>query len=208
MKKIFNKLCILFILTTIMTSCSKTDMVQDNDMQEKYDTSSTSQHNPNFEEFVEEKNDTNFPAQTNPSIKKFENGYSDFGFGLDIDSEQDYSNIIAYTENENYFSDFEKIIITVENQNVGKGFYLYIVPAIERKTDNDWVRLNYNPEAYLLGDDNWAFCGIDGQKEIKYSSCVFIWSENLKDKWNEGEYRAVIFVGKETIYAPFSIIKK
>ncbi len=208
MKKIFKKLCILFILTTIMTSCNKTDMAQDDDIQENYDTSSPSQTIPNSEELVEEKKETNFPAQTNPSIEKFEKGYPEFGFDLDIESEQDYSNIIAYTERENYFSDFEKITITVENQNVGKGFYLYTTPAVERKSDGDWVRLNYYPEAYLLGNEHWAFCGIDGEKDIKYSTCVFIWSEYLKDEWNEGEYRAVIFVGKETIYAPFSIIKK
>lgn len=144
-----------------------------------------------------------FPAQTNPNVDKFETGYNDF-FGMVAD--QDYSNIICYTDNESYPQDFEKIAITVKNQNVGKGFYLFSIPVIERKINDEWVRLNYMPEDYLRENNKWEFCGIEGEENIPYSTRVTIWADELKDDWTLGEYRAVIFVGKEVIYAPFTIM--
>lgn len=145
---------------------------------------------------------TEFPAQTNPNIDQFETGYDDFG---DMVAEQDYGNIICFTDNESYPQDFEKIIITVQNQNEGKGFYIYRVPFIEKKINDEWERLNYSQETLLYGDDNWGFCGIEDRKDIKYSTELNIWYERLKDTWTVGDYRVVIFVGKEVIYAPFTI---
>ena len=145
---------------------------------------------------------TEFPAQTDPNADQFETGYNDF-FGMVAD--QDYSNIICYADNESYPQDFEKIAITVKNQNVGNGFYLFSIPVIERKINDEWVRLNYMPDDYLIENNKWEFCGIEGEKNIPYSTRVTIWADELKDDWTLGEYRAVIFVGKEAIYAPFTI---
>lgn len=93
MKKIIKEIIVLIVLTIGMTSCSNSDVPQDNPSNLNYDT--------------------DFPAQTNPDIKQFEAEYPDFELGLNIASEQDYSNIICYTDCDNYSLDFEKIVITV-----------------------------------------------------------------------------------------------
>lgn len=188
MKKIFKKMIILTVLTATMTSCSNLDMSPNN--------SSNLSSQENY--------DTNFPAQTNPNIEQFETGYPDFG--IDVIPEQDYSKIKCYTDKDEYYPDFEKIEITVQNENIGKGFYIYPNPALEKNVDGKWIRINYYPEFYSL-ENGWGFCGYDGVKDVPYSTCVIIWAEHLKEPLLDGDYRAVVFVGKEIIYAPFKIIK-
>ena len=46
---------------------------------------------------------------TNPDVSGFKNGYPDFG--IDVETEQDYSKIIAFTEFETYTPDFDLINI-------------------------------------------------------------------------------------------------
>ncbi len=40
----------------------------------------------------------------------------------------------------------------------------------------------------------------------QFSTSQSIFNDRLKGSWNPGEYRTVVFVGKETVYAPFAII--
>ncbi len=141
---------------------------------------------------------------TNPDVSQFENGYHDFG--IDVETEQDYSNIIAFTEFETYTPDFEEINITVKNENQGKGFYLYMIPFLEKLEDGEWIRLEYDM-SLLTNESNWGFCGIEGDKTAQFSTQISILSDFLIDKPSTGDYRAVVFVGATIIYAPFKIIK-
>ncbi len=148
--------------------------------------------------------------QTDPDTERFETGYS--AFFSEEDNEQDYSNIICYAEQEVYPADTERINITVENQNVGKGFYVYDLPYIEKNTDGEWVRLKFDDEFFntymARGDSKWVYCYIENSKTTPFSTLVCILpAEQLAEPLTEGDYRAVVFVGKETLYAPFKIEK-
>lgn len=151
----------------------------------------------------EENNVTDyFPSQTDAEF------IGDYSIGMaDAECELDYSNIICYTDKEEYSPDEEKITVTVENQNKGKGFYVCDIPNVERYSDGEWVRLNYYPAAHAI-PERWAFCAIEGRSDINYSTNVSIWTDELEDEWTEDEYRAVIYVGREIIYAPFKIVSK
>ncbi len=141
-----------------------------------------------------------FPSQTDAEF------LGDYSIGMaDVECELDYSNIICYTAEEEYSPDVEKITVTVENQNKGKGFYVCDIPNVERYSDGEWVRLNYYPAAHEI-PERWWFCAIEGRSDINYSCNVSIWTDRLEDQWTEGEYRAVIYVGREIIYAPFKIV--
>lgn len=187
MKKNLKEIIVLIVLTIGMTSCSNSNVSQDNSSNLNYDT--------------------DFPAQTNPNTDQFETGYEDFGIG--VTPEQDYSNIICYTENEQYHSDVDKIVVTIKNQNSGKGFYYYAIPYVEKKLNGEWLRLNYNEKAqerFSMERDWWEFCGIPDNNTIPFSTNITLSSDDLEEKFTSGEYQMVIYVGKEIKYAPFAIV--
>ena len=144
-----------------------------------------------------------FPAQTDPSTEQFRNGYG--GFVADIEPEQDYSCITAYTDQEEYPLDFDKITVTIRNENAGKGFYFFNIPVVEYNDNGKWVRLNYSPKSYDI-PEQWAFCGIENAPEKQFSTVMLILSDGLDGSWKAGEYRAVVFAGTETVYALFCIL--
>ena len=144
-----------------------------------------------------------FPAQTNPDTSQFDAGYTTYSD--DTMLEEDYSNIIAFTDKQEYPPTFEKITVTIKNENPGKGFYFFTIPVIEYNDNGVWKRLNYSPESYKI-PEQWALCAILNDTERQFSTVMSIFGDRLEGSWNPGEYRAVVFVGKETVYAPFTII--
>ena len=144
-----------------------------------------------------------FPAQTDPDTSRFDNGYT--SYSNDDTAEQDYSNIIAFTDKQEYPTTFDKITVTIKNENPGKGFYFFSIPVIEYNDKGEWKRLNYSPESYEI-PEQWALCAILDDTERQFSTAQSIYNDRLKGSWNPGEYRAVVFVRKETVYAPFAII--
>ena len=133
-------------------------------------------------------------------LMAFKNIFNDWYYSL---------NIICYTENEQYHSYVEKIVVTIKNQNPGKGFYYYAIPYIEKNIDGEWVRLNYNEKAqerFSVEREWWEFCGIQGDDTIPYSTNNVFFPNDLEENLTIGEYRIVIFVGKEIIYAPFTVV--
>lgn len=140
-----------------------------------------------------------FPSQ---SDAVFDMDYSDRL--ADAECELDYSNIFCYADREEYSSDDEKITVTVKNKNKGKGFWVCSIANVERYSDGEWVRLNYFPASHEI-PERWGFCAIEGRDDVCYSTVVSIWLDRLEDEWTAGDYRAVIYVGRETIYAPFKI---
>lgn len=116
-----------------------------------------------------------------------------------------YSNIIAFTDKQEYPTKFDKITVTIKNENPGKGFYFFSIPVIEYNDKGEWKLLNYSPESYEI-PEQWALCAILDDTERQFCTAQSIFNDRLKGSWNPGEYRAVVFVGKETVYAPFTII--
>lgn len=124
---------------------------------------------------------------------------------LGCENETDYSNITAVTEFSEYGRETEKIICTVTDYNVGKGFYIFLVPYIDVFQDGEWKRLNYRPQE-LYYENIWAYCCIEGNTTKPNSTNIVFVAEDLKDDFCAGDYRLVVFVGDRKTYAPFSVI--
>ncbi len=124
---------------------------------------------------------------------------------LNIQTETDYGNIAAFTEHESYPLAVEIIFCTVRNNNPGKGFYRFDVPFVERLQDGAWVRLDYQPPGIQYS--NWVFCGKESKKSESQEAFLYFLPRYLQSKWTTGEYRLVVFAGKNTIYAPFAVTK-
>lgn len=124
---------------------------------------------------------------------------------LNVEVDSSYDNIIAKTEKDTYPLDVDMITCTVQNSNVGKGFYLYEIPFIEHKVDGEWVRLYYNSER--LDVAQWQLCAIEGNTTEPNSSQYVVNLNDISPKVIPGEYRLVVFTAHKTIYAPFTLIK-
>jgi hypothetical protein len=122
----------------------------------------------------------------------------------EVDLERDYSNIEAFTEFAEYNAKVKEIYITIRDSNPAKGFYFLMVPFIEKKADDNWIRLNYQEPA--LGYQTWFLCAIQGNHDKPNETRTVFRSEYLRDKFTAGEYRMVVFVGNLKVYAPFRII--
>lgn len=147
-------------------------------------------------------------VQTEPGTELFETGYR--AYFSEEENETDYSNIVCFAEQETYPADAERIDITVKNQNIGKGFWVSDWVFVDRLDNGEWVRLLYDEEYYqnVSGiPEKWYYCYVETGGDISHSSRVCVNTKNLAEPLTEGDYRAVVFVGKEVIYAPFRIEK-
>ncbi len=135
----------------------------------------------------------NFPARTDPDISQYA-------------AEQDNCDIIAFTDMEEYPMSFDKITVTIKNQNTGESFYFFTIPVVEYSDNGKWTRLNYSPDSYNI-PEQWALCCVEGKPEWQFSTVMTIRHDSLEGSWKAGDYRAVVFAGGETLYAPF-VLKK
>lgn len=132
-----------------------------------------------------------FPAQTDPDISQYA-------------AEQDNGDIIAFTEAEEYPLSFDRINVTIKNQDPGESFYFFTIPVVEYSDNGKWTRLNYSPDSYNIPEQR-ALCCVEGEPELQFSTVMTIWHDSLEGSWKAGDYRAVVFAGGETLYAPFGL---
>jgi hypothetical protein len=121
-----------------------------------------------------------------------------------VDLERDYSSIEAFADLEEYSPLVKRIYITVRNNNQDKGFYLCLVPFIERKTGDGWVRQNYQEPA--LRYQQWRLCAAAGSSGNPNWTRMNFNVAHLRGRLHSGEYRIAVFVGDTAIYAPFKIL--
>jgi hypothetical protein len=145
-------------------------------------------------------NNATHVKNTNPSYQQDNNAVPMRG----VINETDYSNIKAYTEQDKYALDVKSIRCIITNENVGKGFYFFPAPFIEKLLENKWVRLDYQP-AELSNLVSWAYCAVEGNTTKPNSTMLTFVPQYLTDGITRGSYRLVIFVGDKTIYAPFVV---
>lgn len=124
---------------------------------------------------------------------------------LDIEVDSSYDNIVVKMEKDSYPIDSEEISCLVQDNNVGKAFYLYEIPFIEQKIDGNWVRLFYNPNN--LNTTQWILCAVEGNTTEPNSTRYIVRLEDISPKVTPGEYRLVVFTAKKTLYAPFTLTK-
>ncbi len=124
---------------------------------------------------------------------------------LDVEVDSSYDNIIAKMEKDSYPLDFEEIACIVQNNNVGKAFYLYEIPFIEQKIDGDWVRLYYNSDRLDIAQ--WVLCAEEGNTTEPNSTRYIVRLDDISPKVTPGEYRLVVFTAKKTLYAPFILTR-
>ena len=108
-------------------------------------------------------------------------------------------------EKDSYPLDFEEIACIVQNNNVGKAFYLYEIPFIEQKIDGDWVRLYYNSDRLDIAQ--WVLCAEEGNTTEPNSTRYIVRLDDISPKVTPGEYRLVVFTAKKTLYAPFILTR-
>lgn len=124
---------------------------------------------------------------------------------LDVELESSYDNIVAKMEKDSYSLNSEEISCLVQDNNVGKAFYLYEIPFIEQKIDDNWVRLYYNPKQ--LDVAQWTLCAVEGNTTEPNSTRYIVRLEDITPKVTPGEYRLVVFTAQKTLYAPFTLTK-
>ena len=124
---------------------------------------------------------------------------------LDVEVDSSYDNIIVKMEKDSYSVDSEQIICTVQDNNVGKAFYFYEIPFIEKRIDDNWVRLYYNSNRLDIAQ--WMLCAEEGNTTEPNSSRYTVRLADIKPKVTPGEYRLVVFTAKKTLYAPFTLVK-
>jgi len=122
---------------------------------------------------------------------------------LDFEMETNYDNISVQTEFSTYPKDVEKIVYTITNHNIGKGFYYFSTPYIEYYAQDKWVRLAYYPPDYTEESNVWTICGIEGNREIEYSCNGIFYPQSVSAGIKEGQYRLVIFVGDTKVFSEF-----
>ena len=133
-----------------------------------------------------------------------------------LDFEQNYDKIEVILGQERYPRDFETITATVTNHNLGKSFYVYDGMFIEKSVDGEWVHVTVGRETVISG---WWLAGYDAyvdptthepdpERELPDGYAVPNSIELVVDRWKivePGQYRAVVYVGKEVFYLPFEI---
>lgn len=121
---------------------------------------------------------------------------------LGVEPETDYSNIIAFTEFDEYDSQTEKILFFARNNNPGKGFWFSFTNQLERFEDGDWIQQKFIKGPMPPWD--WGF-------NFAMTPDGFVESEEmlntsfLVDDLISGKYRIVVFVGDDTLYAEFTL---
>ena len=124
-------------------------------------------------------------------------------YGLDIEVETDYDNMSVYTEKSVYSLQDEYIKCKITNNNVGKGFYFYNTPSIQKKVGDVWETLSYDTTGILYS--RYGFCGVEDDNERSYTTTIRLYINRVTPKMEKGDYRIVIFTPMKTFYAEFSM---
>lgn len=114
---------------------------------------------------------------------------------MDFEMETDYSNISVKTEKDTYSKDTEEIVYTITNHNPGKGFYYFSLPYVEFYDGESWIRLAYYPPDYHQEAGVWNVCGVEGEREMEFSTNGIFYPQSVTGGIQDGAYRLVIFVG-------------
>lgn len=113
--------------------------------------------------------------------------------------ETDYSQITATAEQESYPVNAEELIVNIRNPS-NKKFIFYQSCYLEQKSGWSWKRLNHQPDSLHFGF-GWMRA-MDGY------TILTVRPENVRQTLKPGEYRFVVFVGNEVLYAPFTLTKE
>ena len=121
---------------------------------------------------------------------------------LDIVLETDYSAIRAYTDQSEYPVDVDRILITIQNDHIGKGFYFWETPYLEKWTDGQWIRQDYRPPE-LFYESRVILCGEEGNRTEPQKTGLFFCPRYMVGPLTPGDYRFLIFTGGDkVVYVP------
>ena len=123
---------------------------------------------------------------------------------LNVPVETDYDNIKVELENNIYPLNFDKIKYTITDKNVGKGFYYYYIPFLEKQKDDKWIRLSYTPPETQY-EEAWYFCAVEGNTTEPNSTTQYLIAKYINEDLTTGKYRLVLFVGPNEYTAEFEL---
>ncbi len=205
MKKIFF-LSLLLLSDILLTSCIMTNNKPETTFQTQEQT--VQSENPNDEEsaLIEWVNQGhNIIAYY--YCRDYPNGNPDPEYpsylpqtGIKVSSD----NFIFKTEYEQYKSDTDIIVCSLEKTD-GSAiyYYYYLIPYVETLENGEWKRLVHAP--YILGTGSgWPLGGSAGYSTVNLEIDV----SEVFPSMSAGKYRAVAFVGDECtpLYAEFEVV--
>ncbi len=121
-----------------------------------------------------------------------------------VENETDYSNIIIYSDCQAYPNDATEIALVLTDNNIGKGFYFYPIPFIEKKQNGEWIRIAYrDPSANY--ESTWHYCAIENNTAQSNSTIVTLLAEYLEGGFSTGEYKVTVYVGDKKVSTTFKI---
>lgn len=120
---------------------------------------------------------------------------------INAENETDYSNMVAETEKAIYSKNDSSIKIKVTDLNIGKGFYLYSTPCIQKYQKNKWVNVEYSNEDI----SQWLFIAEEGNASKSNFTYLYISLNNIENDLTSGNYRAIVFTKEKTLFSEFSV---
>ena len=117
--------------------------------------------------------------------------------------ETDYSNISAVIGKDVYTSADTFAYCDISDNNIGKAFYYYSQPYLEKLVNGKWVNVPLKQQEYALEYGEWYLCYIEGNTTKPNSSRVKLMFNQLAETITSGAYRMVVFVGDKRVYATF-----
>lgn len=147
-------------------------------------------------------------SMKNEAPPPFDENKNFFHEMLGIAVDETYDNISAVSLESVYRTDATELICELKNANLGKGFYFFPLPFLEKYENDDWKQLyNGDPSIYYQYGDGYALCGAaDHVTDKEFSTRVKIQTENLTPGLTEGHYRFKIYTAKNILYAEFDVV--
>ena len=146
-------------------------------------------------------------SMKNEEPPPFDENKNSFHVTLGIVEDETYNNISATSLESVYSTDAKELICELKNSNLGKGFYYFPIPFLEKYKNGNWEQVyNGDPSISYQYYDGYALCGLAYfVTDKEFSTRVTIQTKNLTGL-TEGHYRFKIYTAKNILYAEFDVI--
>lgn len=137
-----------------------------------------------------------------------EAGSTGFGQLIGLQDEQNYDQIVVTSVKSVYsLKDDTKFSCTIENRNVGHGFYVYGVVYIDKFIDGEWIRQTHIQAKKTEEITQWKYIGIENNSDGINSSSDGVKIEDIYPSVTAGKYRFVVFTPIGCEYAEFEVVE-
>lgn len=105
----------------------------------------------------------------------------------------------------------KEINVLITGSNIAdSGLYYFVVPMLEKNEEGTWRRIPVNQNVWeqITGDPDyyWSSCYREDGASVMWDTAS-IYTSDLAEQLNPGEYRVIIFFPDRTLYVPFSVVE-